>query len=56
MDDFSAANMTKITTNVKKGEDGLVEQKKFLGWKYRLRQEKKVKKSVAQRDRLHGEI
>ena len=31
MDDFSAANMTKIKTNVKKGEDGLVEQRSFVG-------------------------
>ena len=27
LDDFSAANMTKIKTNVKKGEVGLVEQR-----------------------------
>jgi len=31
LDDFSAENMTKITTNVKKGEDGLVEQRSFVG-------------------------
>ena len=31
LDDFSAANMTKIKTNVKKGEDGLVEQRSFVG-------------------------
>ena len=43
MDDFSAANMTKITTNVKKGEDGLVEQRSFVGWKYGPCREKKLK-------------
>ena len=26
LDDFDAENLTKITTNVKKGEDGLDEQ------------------------------
>ena len=31
LDHFSAANMTKITTNVKKGEVGLVEQQSFVG-------------------------
>ena len=31
MDDLIAANMTKITKNVKKGEDGLVEQQSFVG-------------------------
>ena len=31
LDDFSAANLTKITTNVKKGEVGLIEQRSFLG-------------------------
>ena len=31
LDDFSAANMTKIKTNVKKGEVGLVEQRSFVG-------------------------
>ena len=30
LDDFSAANMTKITTNVKKGEVRLVEQRSFV--------------------------
>ena len=29
LDDFSAANMTKIKTNLKKREDGLVEQRYF---------------------------
>ena len=43
LDDFSAANMTKITTNVKKGEDGLVEQRSFVGWKYGPCREKKLK-------------
>ena len=43
MDDFSAANMTKITTNVKKGEVGLVEQRSFVGWNYGPRREKKLK-------------
>ena len=47
LDDFSAANMTKIKTNVKKDEDGLVEQQSFVGWKYRPYREKK---------RLQGEI
>ena len=31
LDDFSAENITKITTNVKKGEVGLVEQQSFVG-------------------------
>ena len=31
LDDFGAENLTKITTNVKKGEDGLVEQRSFVG-------------------------
>ena len=36
MDDFGAENLTKITTNVKKkGEYGLVEQRSFVGLKYR---------------------
>ena len=43
LDDFSAANMTKIKTNVKKGEDGLVEQRSFVGWKYGPCREKKLK-------------
>ena len=43
LDDFSAENITKITTNVKKGEDGLVEQRSFEGWKYRPCREKKLK-------------
>ena len=43
MDDFSAANMTKITTNVKKGEVGLVEQRSFVGWKYGPYREKMLK-------------
>merc|ERR1711873_273040 len=45
LDDFSAANMTKITTNVKKGEVGLVEQHSFVGLKYGPCREKKLKKS-----------
>ena len=43
LDDFSAANMTKIKTNVKKGEVGLVEQRSFVGWKYGPCQVKKLK-------------
>ena len=43
LDDFGAENLTKITTNVKKGEDGLVEQRSFVGWKYRPCREKKLK-------------
>ena len=43
LDDFCAENLTKITTNVKKDEDGLVEQQSFVGWKYRLCREKKHK-------------
>ena len=43
LDDFSAANMTKITTNVKKGEDALDEQRSFVGWKYGSCREKKLK-------------
>ena len=43
MDDFSAENITKITTNVTKGEDGLVEQRSFVGLKYGPYQEKKLK-------------
>ena len=35
--------MTKIKTNVKKGEDGLVEQRSFVGWKYGPCREKKLK-------------
>ena len=31
LDDFGAENLTKITTNIKKGEDGLVEQRSFVG-------------------------
>ena len=56
LDDFSATNMTKITTNVKKGEVRLVEQQSFVGWKYGPCQEKKTQNSVAQRDQLQGEI
>ena len=43
IDDFGAKNLTKITTNVKKGEDGLVEQRSFVGWKYGPCREKKLK-------------
>ena len=43
LDDFRAANMTKITTNVKKGEVGIVEQWSFVGWKYGPCREKKLK-------------
>ena len=38
-----AANMTKIKTNVKKGEVRLVEQRSFVGWKYGPCREKKLK-------------
>ena len=31
LDDYSAENLTEITTNVKKGEDGLDEQRSFVG-------------------------
>ena len=31
LDDVGAEYLTKITTNVKKGEDGLVEQRSFVG-------------------------
>ena len=43
LDDFGAENLTKITTNVKIGEDGLVEQLFFVGWKDRPCREKKLK-------------
>ena len=43
LDDFGAENLTKITTNVKKDEDGLVEQRSFVGRKYRPCREKKLK-------------
>ena len=42
LDDFGAENLTKITINEKKGEDGLVEQHSFSEWKYRLCHEKKL--------------
>ena len=40
---FNDFDANKITTNVKKGEDGLVEQRSFVGWKYRPCREKKLK-------------
>ena len=43
LDDFGAENFTTITTNIKKREDGLVEQRSFVGWKYRPCWEKKLK-------------
>ena len=43
MDDFSVVNLTKITTNVKRGEDGLNEQRSFVGWKYGPYREKSSK-------------
>ena len=48
--------MTRITTNVKKGEDGLDEQRSFVGWKYGPCREKKAQNSVAEQDHLQGEI
>ena len=39
----SAENMTKNSTSVKKGEDGLFEQRSFVGGKYGPYREKKLK-------------
>ena len=55
MDDFRAANMTKVTTNVKKGED-IVVVTIFCRMKIWTMPRKKAQNSVAQRDQLQGEI